>query len=142
MFSVSCPVQAKAVAEQAVSCLDGAGIFGVEMFVLPDGRVLLNEVAPRPHNSGHYTMDGAVTSQFENHVRAVLGWPLGDTSLNCGASIMLNILGEAEGEEGVRRAHQLMGRAYATQGAKVSEPGGGLGTGRCGAAEFCVAMFT
>ncbi len=72
---------AKRVAEKAISCLDGAGIFGVEMFALADGSVLLNEVAPRPHNSGHYTMDGCVTSQFENHVRAVMGWPLGDTSL-------------------------------------------------------------
>lgn len=112
-------MQAKAVAERAVACLDGAGIFGVEMFVLPDGSILLNEVAPRPHNSGHYTMDGCVTSQFENHVRAVLGWPLGDTRLNCGASIMLNILGEADDEEGVRRAHALMAHAYATPGAKV-----------------------
>lgn len=52
--------------------------------------------------SGHYTMDGCVTSQFENHVRAVLGWPLGDTSLNCATSIMLNLLGEADGAEGMR----------------------------------------
>ncbi|GBF89664.1 phosphoribosylaminoimidazole, chloroplastic-like [Raphidocelis subcapitata] len=106
-------------AEKAVACLDGAGIFGVEMFLLPDGSLLLNEVAPRPHNSGHYTQDGCLTSQFENHVRAVLGWPLGDPSLNCGCSIMLNILGEAEGDEGVRRAHALMARAYSTRGAKV-----------------------
>jgi phosphoribosylaminoimidazole carboxylase len=89
------------------------------MFLLPDGSLLLNEVAPRPHNSGHYTQDGCVTSQFENHIRAVLGWPLGDPSLNCGASVMLNILGEAEGDEGVAIAHALMARAYATRGAKV-----------------------
>lgn len=107
------------VAETAVACLEGAGIFGVEMFLLPDGTLLLNEVAPRPHNSGHYTQDGCLTSQFENHVRAVLGWPLGDPSLNCGCSIMLNILGEEDGDEGVRRAHALMARAYSTKGAKV-----------------------
>jgi phosphoribosylaminoimidazole carboxylase len=89
------------------------------MFLLPDGALLLNEVAPRPHNSGHYTQDGCLTSQFENHVRAVLGWPLGDPSLNCGCSIMLNILGEADGDEGVRIAHDTMARAYATRGAKV-----------------------
>ncbi|KAI8474941.1 MAG: eukaryotic-type phosphoribosylaminoimidazole carboxylase [Monoraphidium minutum] len=110
---------AAAVAEKAVAALDGAGIFGVEMFLLPDGSLLLNEVAPRPHNSGHYTQDGCVTSQFENHVRAVLGWPLGDPSLNCGASLMLNILGEADGDVGVARAHALMARAYSTRGAKV-----------------------
>eukprot|EP00882_Tetradesmus_deserticola_P015849 GHRQ01016899.1.p1 GENE.GHRQ01016899.1~~GHRQ01016899.1.p1 ORF type:complete len:662 (+),score=233.45 GHRQ01016899.1:257-2242(+) len=114
-------VQAKAreVAEKAVACLNGAGIFGVEMFLLPDGSLLLNEVAPRPHNSGHYTMDGCVTSQFENHLRAVLGWPLGDTSLNCGSCLMLNVLGEEDDDEGVRIAHDMMARAYKTPGASV-----------------------
>ncbi|GLC43896.1 hypothetical protein PLESTB_000920700 [Pleodorina starrii] len=111
--------QAREVAEKAISCLEGAGIFGVEMFLLGDGSLLLNEVAPRPHNSGHYTQDGCLTSQFENHVRAVLGWPLGDTRLTAGCAIMLNLLGEADGEEGVRRAHEVMGRAYATPGCKV-----------------------
>ncbi|KAL4429623.1 hypothetical protein ABPG77_008672 [Micractinium sp. CCAP 211/92] len=110
---------AQAVAEQAVAALEGAGVFGVETFLLPDGSVLLNEVAPRPHNSGHYTIEACPSSQFEAHLRAVLGWPLGDTSLRVGASIMLNILGEAGGEEGERRAHELMGRAYAVPGASV-----------------------
>lgn len=89
------------------------------MFLLPDGSLQLNEVAPRPHNSGHYTMDGCVTSQFENHLRAVLGWPLGDTSLSCGCSLMLNMLGEADDELGVRIAHDLMAKAYRTAGASV-----------------------
>lgn len=91
----------------------------VEMFLLPDGSLFLNEVAPRPHNSGHYTQNGCVSSQFENHVRAVLGWPLGDTSLNCGCCIMLNMLGEADGDEGVRLAHEKMAAAYQTPGASV-----------------------
>jgi phosphoribosylaminoimidazole carboxylase len=91
----------------------------VEMFLLPDGGIFLNEVAPRPHNSGHYTQNGCVSSQFENHVRAVLGWPLGDTSLNCGCCIMLNLLGEADGDEGVRLAHEKMAAAYRTPGASV-----------------------
>jgi phosphoribosylaminoimidazole carboxylase len=91
----------------------------VEMFLLPDGGIFLNEVAPRPHNSGHYTQNGCVSSQFENHVRAVLGWPLGDTSLNCGCCIMLNLLGEADGDEGVRLAHEKMAAAYKTPGASV-----------------------
>jgi len=110
---------ARAVAERAIGALEGAGVFGVEMFLLADGRVLLNEVAPRPHNSGHYTQNGCATSQFENHVRAILGWPLGDTSLTCGCAVMVNILGEADGDEGVARAHALMSRAYATPGASV-----------------------
>ncbi|KAF5840607.1 eukaryotic-type phosphoribosylaminoimidazole carboxylase [Dunaliella salina] len=110
---------AKAISEKAIGCLEGAGIFGVEMFLCRDGSILLNEVAPRPHNSGHYTMDGCVTCQFENHTRAILGWPLGDTSLNCNTSIMLNVLGEDDDDEGVRIAHEKMAKAYKTPGAKV-----------------------
>ena len=91
----------------------------METFLLPDGSVLLNEVAPRPHNSGHYTIEACPTSQFEAHLRAVLGWPLGDCGLQVGASIMLNIVGAADGEEGERLAHELMGRAYAVPGASV-----------------------
>lgn len=118
---------AAAAAAAAVAALDGAGVFGVEMFLLPDGSLLLNEVAPRPHNSGHYTIEGCVTSQFEQHLRAVLGWPLGDPSLRgSGAggvggesAIMLNILGAADGDAGVVQAHETMARAYATPGASV-----------------------
>lgn len=94
-------------------------MFGVETFLLPDGSVLLNEVAPRPHNSGHYTIEACASSQYEAHLRAVLGWPAGDTGLRVGASLMLNILGEADGEEGERAAHQLMGRAFKVPGASV-----------------------
>ena len=56
-------------------------MFGVEMFLLENGEILLNEVAPRPHNSGHYTIEGCATSQFEQHLRAVMGWPLGSPDL-------------------------------------------------------------
>lgn len=55
------------------------------MFLLADGTLLLNEIAPRPHNSGHYTIEACATSQYEQHLRAILGWPLGDTSLVVGA---------------------------------------------------------
>lgn len=63
----------------------GAGVFGVEMFLLSDGSLLLNEIAPRPHNSGHYTIEACATSQYEQHLRAILGWPLGDTSIVVGS---------------------------------------------------------
>ena len=73
----------------------GAGIFGVELFLLADGTLLLNEVAPRPHNSGHYTIEACATSQYEQHLRAILGWPLGDPSLvvgaRCGACTALHV---------------------------------------------------
>jgi phosphoribosylaminoimidazole carboxylase len=82
------------IARRAVASLDGAGVFGVELFLQADGAVLLNEVAPRPHNSGHYTIEACATSQFEQHLRAVIGLPLGDTSLRVNAAIMVNLLGE------------------------------------------------
>ena len=56
-------------------------MFGVEMFLLEDGELLLNEVAPRPHNSGHYSIEACACSQYEQHLRAVMGWPLGATDL-------------------------------------------------------------
>jgi 5-(carboxyamino)imidazole ribonucleotide synthase len=81
------------IACSAVEGVDGTGTFGVELFLLENGDVLVNELAPRPHNSGHYTIEACVTSQFENHVRAVLGLPLGDPSLREGAAVMVNLLG-------------------------------------------------
>jgi 5-(carboxyamino)imidazole ribonucleotide synthase len=69
------------------------GLLAVELFVMPDGRVLMNEMAPRPHNSGHWTMDGCVTSQFEQLVRAICGLPLGSTQ-PIGASVMYNLIGD------------------------------------------------
>ncbi|RVW22593.1 Phosphoribosylaminoimidazole carboxylase, chloroplastic [Vitis vinifera] len=84
------------VAYKAVSSLEGAGVFAVEMFLTIDGQILLNEVAPRPHNSGHHTIESCYTSQFEQHLRAVVGLPLGDPSMKTPAAIMYNLLGEDE----------------------------------------------
>ncbi|WVQ79269.1 phosphoribosylaminoimidazole carboxylase [Cryptococcus sp. DSM 104549] len=85
--------RARELAEKAVGHLEGAGIFGVEMFLMPDGSLLLNEIAPRPHNSGHHTIEACLTSQFENHLRAILSLPLGSTALRVPAAAMINILG-------------------------------------------------
>ncbi|EOD20945.1 hypothetical protein EMIHUDRAFT_421581 [Emiliania huxleyi CCMP1516] len=90
--------QALAVARKAISSLWGAGIFGVELFHMKDGSVLLNEIAPRPHNSGHYTMDACVTEQHEMHLRCVAGLPLGDTSMKVVAAAMYNVIGSADGK--------------------------------------------
>ncbi len=90
--------RAKFVAETVVNIFSGVGIFCVEMFVTKSGEVLVNEIAPRPHNSGHYTIEACVTSQFEQHVRAITGLPLGDTTLRSPV-VMINLLGE-EGEVG------------------------------------------
>ncbi|KAK2988107.1 hypothetical protein RJ640_029967 [Escallonia rubra] len=107
------------VACRAVSSLEGAGVFAIELFLTADGQILLNEVAPRPHNSGHQTIESCFTSQFEQHLRAVVGLPLGDPSLKTPAAMMYNILGEDEGEPGFLMAHQLIGRALRTPGATV-----------------------
>ncbi|TYI57577.1 hypothetical protein E1A91_D11G291200v1 [Gossypium mustelinum] len=105
------------VAYKAISSLEGAGVFAVELFLTRDGQILLNEVAPRPHNSGHHTIESCYTSQFEQHLRAVVGLPLGDPSMNTPAAIMYNLLGEDEGEPGFKVAHQLIARALEIPGA-------------------------
>ncbi|WP_418284462.1 5-(carboxyamino)imidazole ribonucleotide synthase [Halorubrum sp. DTA46] len=84
---------AEAVARDVLDALDGRGVFGIELFETRDGEILVNEIAPRPHNSGHWTIEGARTSQFENHVRAVLGWPLGPTEL-VSPAVTANVLGD------------------------------------------------
>ncbi|ODV66172.1 Phosphoribosylaminoimidazole carboxylase [Hyphopichia burtonii NRRL Y-1933] len=92
--------KASIMAKNAVKSFPGCGIFGVEMFLLPNNELLINEIAPRPHNSGHYTIDACVTSQFEAHVRAVVGLPLPKnfTSLSTPSTnaIMLNVLGDVK----------------------------------------------
>ncbi|KAK8980865.1 hypothetical protein V6N11_047996 [Hibiscus sabdariffa] len=107
------------VAQKAISSLEGAGVFAVELFLTRDGQILLNEVAPRPHNSGHHTIESCYTSQFEQHLRAVVGLPLGDTSLKTPAAIMYNLLGEDDGEPGFKMANQLVARALEIPGATV-----------------------
>jgi len=88
--------RARKYAECAVESINGVGIFGVELFVTGEDDILVNELAPRPHNSGHYTIEGCVTSQFENHIRAVMGWPLGATDLRARCVAMVNILGRED----------------------------------------------
>jgi 5-(carboxyamino)imidazole ribonucleotide synthase len=86
--------RAESVARDVLSVLEGRGVYGIELFEV-DGDILVNEVAPRPHNSGHWTIEGAVTSQFEQHVRAVLGWPLGSTRLRS-PTVSANVLGTVD----------------------------------------------
>ncbi|TYZ64797.1 hypothetical protein PybrP1_011835 [[Pythium] brassicae (nom. inval.)] len=91
--------RAAAMALAAISQLHGNGIYGVELFLTAAGDVLLNEVAPRPHNSGHYTIEACETDQFEQHLRAVCGLPLGGCGLRVGAALMVNVLGAASASE-------------------------------------------
>src|SRR5690606_30226546 len=85
--------QAREAALRIAEGLNYQGVLCVEFFVLSDGRLIANEIAPRPHNSGHYTMDACVTSQFEQQVRVMTGMPLGATDLLTPV-VMLNILGD------------------------------------------------
>lgn len=87
--------QATDVAVQVATALDVTGMLAVELFETADGRVLVNELAMRPHNTGHWSIDGAATSQFENHLRAVLDLPLGPTTPHAPWSVMVNVLGGA-----------------------------------------------
>lgn len=93
----SVAIEAQRISLAAVEAVGGVGITAVELFRLADGRVLINELAPRPHNTGHYTIEACHTSQFENHVRAVMGWPLGSPALRVPAACMVNVLGFHDG---------------------------------------------
>ena len=84
--------EAENVAHKTMEVLRGAGVFGIEMFVTQDDKILINEIAPRVHNSGHHTLQSSTISQFELHLRAILGMDLGDTSIKS-PTIMYNILG-------------------------------------------------
>jgi 5-(carboxyamino)imidazole ribonucleotide synthase len=86
------------IATQLVEKLEIVGLLAVELFLTKDGKVLVNEIAPRPHNSGHHTIEANITSQFEQHLRAILNLPLGDTSA-VKAGVMVNLLGDF-GHEG------------------------------------------
>nr|WP_315421721.1 5-(carboxyamino)imidazole ribonucleotide synthase [uncultured Pedobacter sp.] len=104
-FGESLQQKAENIAKNIASAMNITGILAVEMFVCKDGELLVNEVAPRPHNSGHQTIEGNYVSQFEQHLRSIYNLPLGDTSSITNA-IMINLLGE-KGFEGVARYENL-----------------------------------
>eukprot|EP00742_Colponemidia_sp_Colp-10_P003533 GILJ01003764.1.p1 GENE.GILJ01003764.1~~GILJ01003764.1.p1 ORF type:complete len:573 (-),score=79.28 GILJ01003764.1:183-1901(-) len=111
--------RAEEVAKKAIASLTGAGVFGVEMFLLSNGDVLLNEIAPRPHNSGHYSIEGCATDQYEQHLRAILNMPLGDSSLIVGACGMMNILGLGDGDSGLEATLKTVNTALIMPGTRV-----------------------
>jgi 5-(carboxyamino)imidazole ribonucleotide synthase len=92
-LSPAVALEAAAIARRVAEALDYRGILGVEFFLKADGTLLVNEIAPRPHNSGHHTLDACATSQFEQQLRAVIGLPLGSTRL-LSPVVMLNLLGD------------------------------------------------
>lgn len=120
--------EAVALARGVLEALDVVGVLCVEMFVTPEGKLLVNELAPRPHNSGHVTLDNRVTSQFEQQVRAVCGLPLGDTSLLC-PGVMVNLLGDlwSGGEPRWERALAQPGVKLHLYGKASARPGRKMG---------------
>jgi len=102
--------KARKLAETVIKKLGMVGLLAVEMFLTREGELLVNEIAPRPHNSGHQTIEANITSQYEQHLRAILGWPLGSTA-SLTPSSMVNLLGEAgfEGEARYEGLEELLG---------------------------------
>ncbi|MCW2769858.1 MAG: 5-(carboxyamino)imidazole ribonucleotide synthase [Aeromicrobium sp.] len=96
--------QARELGERVATELDVTGILAVELFETTDGRLLVNELAMRPHNTGHWSIDGAATSQFENHLRGVLDLPLGSTDARSPWAVMVNVLGGAVEDLEAQRA--------------------------------------
>ncbi|MDA0378342.1 MAG: 5-(carboxyamino)imidazole ribonucleotide synthase, partial [Bacteroidetes bacterium] len=88
---------ARRAALQAAEAVQLVGMLGVELFELEDGRILLNELAPRPHNTGHYTIEACHASQFENHARSILDLPLGSSGMRVPVAVMINVLGHRAG---------------------------------------------
>jgi 5-(carboxyamino)imidazole ribonucleotide synthase len=89
--------RAQEIAVACVETINGVGVFGIEMFLTTDDQIVFNEIAPRPHNSGHYTIEACHTSQFENCIRAVTNLPLGSADMRVPAACMINLLGERTG---------------------------------------------
>lgn len=123
--------KAKKIAEKAVTALGGSGIFGVEMFLTSDGTILVNEVSPRPHNSGHYTIEACSISQFEQHLRAILDLPLSRPQL-LSPAVMINILGSPNCSgpyriKGLRGLFSIPGCKLHLYGKKTSKPNRKLG---------------
>ncbi len=118
--------KAQRIAIQTVEVLEGVGVFGIEMFLTKDKQILVNEIAPRPHNSGHYTIEACVTSQFEQHIRAICGLPLGSPQLLT-PSVMMNLLGEPDYEgspvvEGLADILAIPGLSFHLYGKEETKP--------------------
>ncbi len=129
-ISASTEEQARRIGLKAVEAVDGIGVTAVELFEREDGTILVNELAPRPHNTGHYSIEGCHTSQFENHLRGILDWPLGDPSLRAPHAVMVNVLGqESLPGQGcnIQDALDVPGVAVHLYGKKEAHPGRKMG---------------
>jgi 5-(carboxyamino)imidazole ribonucleotide synthase len=122
--------EAERIARAAATAVGATGAFGVELFLLAGGSLLINELAPRVHNTGHYTIEACDSSQFDNHVRAVMGWPLGSPRLHVPAACMVNLIavGPGSGEPlGLRDALAVPGAHVHVYGKLSSSRGRKMG---------------
>jgi 5-(carboxyamino)imidazole ribonucleotide synthase len=121
----------EAIAHTLMNELQVVGVFGIELFLTSEGKVLINEIAPRVHNSGHFTLDACVTSQFEQHLRAVCGLPLGNPDLTCAGAVMVNLLGYEQSQSDYYQQRQQIAAIPQTHlhwyGKTESRPGRKLG---------------
>ncbi len=118
------------LARKAVTTINGVGTIGIEMFLTEDNHIILNEMAPRVHNSGHYTIEACECSQFENHVRAILGLPLGSAKMVSSAAVMINMLGEEQGSGypiGIGEALEVDGAHIHVYGKAITNIGRKMG---------------
>lgn len=124
--SIAIQNRAKDLAESIISKLKMTGILAVEFFTDMSDNLLVNEIAPRPHNSGHHTIESCITSQYEQHLRSILGFPLGSTELKI-PTVMINLLGEKNEEglvryEGLTECMSIEGTKIHIYGKKVTKP--------------------
>lgn len=123
--------QIHTLAQTLLNSLQAVGVFGIELFLTEKEQVLINEIAPRTHNSGHFTLDACHTSQFAQHLRAVSGLPLADPSLHCAGAVMVNLLGYEYAEQDYQQQqHQLAQLPHTSvhwYGKSQSRPGRKLG---------------
>jgi len=121
----------EAIARTLLESLEVVGVFGIELFLTSSGKLLVNEIAPRTHNSGHFTLDACVTSQFEQHLRTICQLPVGNPALNCTGAVMINLLGYevATGDYFVKRQKlaAIPGSRVYWYGKTQSRPGRKLG---------------
>ncbi len=130
-ISPAVAAEIEAIAHTFVNSLQAVGIFGIELFLNSAGSVLVNEIAPRTHNSGHFTLDACETSQFEQHLRAVSGLPLGSPALCCAGAVMVNLLGYEYSQDDYLAKRQQLGQIPQAHvhwyGKTESRPGRKLG---------------
>jgi phosphoribosylaminoimidazole carboxylase, PurK protein len=130
-ISLEVKAEAEAIAHTLLNSLQAVGVFGIELFLTADNKLLVNEIAPRTHNSGHFTIDACKTSQFEQHLRAVCQLPLGNCDLNSAGAVMVNLLGYESAEsdylEKRKQLAQIDGSFVHWYGKKASRPGRKLG---------------